>query len=536
MENEYVEYIFGIAGEENLDLLEALSTSSIKYIPVRHEQAAGFMAATVGRLTGHPGVCLSTLGPGATNLITAIAYAKLGAMPMLAITGQKPLHNNLQGNFQIVDIVNLMRPITELTSTIISENKIPSIIRESFRTAIEERPGPVHIELPKDIARNETIKEPIKYDPKVRRPIAEEKAITKAVEMINNSENPVILIGAGANRKRTSKMLTEFIQKTGIYFVDTQMGKGVVDERNGKFLGTAVRTSGDKVHKAIENADLIINVGHDIIEKSPFIMRQDSTQKVLHINFFGAQVNETYFPHLEVIGDIANAIWQIKEQISKNFHSSPLFEKIKQEVKNEEAHELSFVKKDAEKILPIEIIQQLRAHLGAKDILALDNGMYKLWFARFYMTYCENTLLLDNALATMGAGLPSGIAAKLIYPDRKVVTVSGDGGFMMNSQELETAVRLGVDLTVLILNDNALGMIEWEQKEKNFKEFGLKHSNPDFVKYAESYGAKGFRAKNAEHLNALLEEVLDSKGVNLIEIQVDYSRNLKMFNQNEIAK
>jgi len=315
LENEGVEYIFGIPGEENLDLLESIRQSKIRLILTRHEQAAGFMAATYGRLTGKTGVCLATLGPGATNLVTAAAYAQLGGKPMLMITGQKPIKKSKQGQFQILDIVHMMKPLTKFTKQIVSAHLIPSLVRECFRLAEEERPGAVHLEFPEDIAREETgekpIKRPILYP--TRRPIAENKAVNKAIEMIEKAKSPIILIGAGANRKRTQNMLKEFIDKTGIPFVNTQMGKGVIDERHPLFLGTAALTENDFIHCAIESADLIINVGHDIIEKPPFVMTREGI-KVIHINFSSANVDELYFPQLEVIGDIANSIWQIKEK------------------------------------------------------------------------------------------------------------------------------------------------------------------------------------------------------------------------------
>lgn len=541
LEHEGIQFIFGMAGEENLDLLESIRKSSITYIPVRHEQAAGFMAATIGRLTGKVGVCLSTLGPGATNFVTPAAYAKLGGMPMLMITGQKPINHNPQGNFQIVDIVNMFRPLTEMTTSLFNSRNISSVIRESIRVAEEERPGPVHIELPKDVAvetvqEGEITSQPFPID-RTRRPIAENKAISRAIEMIQSAKKPLLLIGAGANRKRTGKMLTEFVKKTGIHFVDTQMGKGVVDERDERFIGTCALTKGDFVHKAIESADLIINVGHDIIEKSPFLMKNDASFKVIHINFFGAQVHEYYYPQLEVVGDIANAIWQINQGIqTQNHWDFSIFNEVKREIEEKVYAELDDYKKDLiddkgqmTLIKPQHLVGVVRELMPENGIACLDNGMFKLWFARYYKAYQENVLLLDNALATMGAGLPSAIAAKLLHPERKVLAIAGDGGFMMNSQELETAVRLQLDLTVLIINDQGLGMIKWEQDHKGFESFGLNHGNPDFVKYAESYGAKGFRATNNLELTEHLKSSLEGKGVHVIEAMVDYSENEKVF-------
>lgn len=312
LEAEGVEYIFAIPGEENLDMLESLRHSTIKLILVRHEQAGGFMAATYGRLTGKTGVCMATLGPGATNFVTAAAYAQLGAMPMMMITGQKPVKSSKQGQFQIIDVCDMMQPITKYTRQIVAGDNIPSRVREAFRLAEEERPGAVHLELPEDIA-DEQSDEHVLAASVHRRPIAEGKGIIRAVTMIEESRSPLLLIGAGANRKLTSKMLTEFISKTGIPFVTTQMGKGVVDENNALFLGNAALSAGDFVHRAIDAADLIINVGHDVVEKPPFFM--DAQNKVIHINFGAAIVDPVYFPQVEVIGDIANSIWQMKERL-----------------------------------------------------------------------------------------------------------------------------------------------------------------------------------------------------------------------------
>lgn len=535
LEAEGIKYVFALPGEENLDLLEALRKSSIRVIITRHEQAAGFMAATVGRLTGMPGVAMSTLGPGATNFVTAAAYAHLGAMPMLLITGQKPIKQSKQGSFQVIDTVNMFKPLTKKSQQLISGNLVASAVRNSIKTAIEERPGPVHIELPEDIAGEEVPQAYANIFPieKIRRPVAEEKAISKAVEMIENARRPLILIGAGANRKLTAKMLKEFVDKTGIPFFNTQMGKGVIDERHSKHLGTAALSSNDFLHCAIEKADLIINVGHDVIEKPPFIMTQDSAQ-VIHINFYSAHVDNIYFPQLEVVGDIANAIWQINSRIKPNeAWNFSEFEKAQGRLKQQIDRD---VDNPSFPIWPQTMVNTVRKSMPEDGILALDNGMYKLWFSRNYPAYAPNTLLLDNALATMGAGLPSGIAAKLINPDKKVVVVAGDGGFMMNSQEIETAVRLGLDLVILLINDNGFGMIKWKQQAQKLTNFGLDYANPDFVKYAESYGAYGYRVTSVAELEQKLAERLSARGVSLIEVPIDYSQNIKVFTEELLDK
>lgn len=533
LEQEGVEYVFGVPGEENLDFLDSLSRSKqIKLILTRHEQAAGFMAATYGRHTGKTGVCLSTLGPGATNFVTAAAYAQLGGMPMLMITGQKPIKKSKQGRFQILDVVRMMGPITKFTHQMASSDNIPSRVREAIRLAEEEKPGATHIELPEDIADEQTDSLPLKPS-HARRPSADAKSVREAVKQIEKAKSPVLVIGAGANRTMTSRMLSQFIEKTGIPFLTTQLGKGVVDERHPKFLGCAALSSGDFVHRAVEASDCIINIGHDVIEKPPFFMQQANSAistgpTVIHISTRTAEVDPVYFPHIEVIGDIANAVWQMKEDIIPN--KGWMFDHMLAYRKAEVEHSAKLEADARFPIFPPYVVRAVRDVMPEDGIICLDNGIYKIWFARGYTAHHPNTVLLDNALATMGAGLPSAMMSAMLYPDRRVMAICGDGGFMMNSQEMETAVRLGLNLTVLILNDNSYGMIRWKQANMGFEDWGLTYGNPDFVKYAESYGAHGHRATSAAHLKQLLAETGDTEGVHVIEIPVDYTENDQILN------
>ncbi len=527
LEREGVEFIFGVPGEENLDILNSLRSSSIKLVLTRHEQGAGFMAATYGRLTGKAGVCMATLGPGATNLVTAAAYAQLGGMPMFMLTGQKPIKQSKQGQFQIINVVDMMQPITKFTEQLTGADNIPSRIREAFRIGEEERPGAVHLELPEDIAAEDS-DAPLLAKSMVRRPVAEQKSIQRAVEMIERAERPLLVIGAAANRKLTSRMLRQFVANTKIPVVTTQMGKGVVDERDESFLGNAALSTGDFIHRATDHADVIINVGHDVIEKPPFFMRDGGVQ-VIHVNFFSAKVDPVYFPQVEVVGDIANSIWRINEAVTpQEKWDFSFFTKVKQHVD-------SHVKQDAEStdfpILRQRLVADVRAAMPSDGIVSLDNGVYKIWFARNYPAHEPNTVLLDNALATMGAGLPAAMASKLIFPEREVIAVCGDGGFMMNSQELETAVRLNMDLTVLILRDDAYGMIKWKQAKMGFDHFGLDYGNPDFVAYANSYGAKGHRVDRTEDLLPLVKECNHVNGVHVIDVPMDYSNNDRILNR-----
>jgi acetolactate synthase I/II/III large subunit len=527
LEDEGVEYIFGVPGEENLDFLDSLSRSKqIKLILTRHEQGAGFMAATYGRHTGKTGVCLATLGPGATNLVTAAAYATLGGMPMMMITGQKPIKKSKQGRFQILDVVAMMGPITKYTHQMAASDNIPSRVREAFRLAEEEKPGAVHIELPEDIADEHTDALPIKRSVS-RRPSADPKAVRAAVQALENAKSPVLVIGAGANRTMTSRMLLQFIEKTGIPFLTTQLGKGVIDERHPKFLGCAALSAGDFVHRAVEASDCIVNIGHDVIEKPPFFMKPGGAQ-VIHISSKTAEVDPVYFPGIEVIGDIANAIWQMKEDIvpSGSWDCGHMLDYRKAEVE----HTASLSGDTRFPIFPPHLVQQVRDVMPDDGIICLDNGVYKIWFARGYTAHRPNTVLLDNALATMGAGLPSAMMSAMVYPDRKVMAICGDGGFMMNSQEMETAVRLGLNITVLILRDDSYGMIRWKQANMGFADWGLTYGNPDFVKYAESYGANGHRVESAAHLTELLKHCRDTPGVHLIDCPIDYSENDRILN------
>ncbi|OED13775.1 acetolactate synthase large subunit [Burkholderia sp. A2] len=527
LEAEGVEYVFGIPGEENLDLLESLRRSKIKLVLTRHEQAAGFMAATYGRLTGRTGVCLATLGPGATNFVTAAAYAQLGGMPMLMITGQKPIKSSKQGHFQIVDVVDMMQPLTKFTRQIVSIGNIPSAVREAFRRAEEERPGAAHLELPEDIAHEEGDGKPIPRSYS-RRPVAEEKAVAHAVDAIQAARHPLLMIGAGGNRKTTCKMLLEFVDKTGIPFFTTQMGKGVIDETHPLWLGNATLSDGDFVHRAIEHADCIINVGHDVIEKPPFFMRTDD-KTVIHVNFLGAQVDPVYFPQIEVVGDIANAVWQMKEAVTPQSHWD--FERFRMIKEHFDAHLQKGQHDPRFPMYPVRTVNDLYNALPVDGIVCLDNGMYKIWFARYWRAHEPNSLLLDNALASMGAGLPSAIATKIVHPQRKVIAVCGDGGFMMNSQELETAVRLKLDIVVMILRDDAFGMIRWKQENMNFPDFAMTLQNPDFVSYAQSYGAHGHRVESADDLEPLLRECFSSPGVHVIDVPIDYSDNERVLNR-----
>lgn len=529
LENEGVEYIFGVPGEENLDFLESLRQSkSIKLVLTRHEQGAAFMAATYGRLTGRPGICLSTLGPGATNFVTGAAYAQLGAMPMIMISGQKPIYHSKQGRFQILDVVGMMHPITKLSRQIAHGNNVPSLVREAVRIAATERPGAVYLELPEDVAAMEADQTNLFSRSTRKYATAEDSVLDEAAEKIKAAKMPLVCIGAGANRKHARGAIRDFLKKTGLYSLSTQMGAGVVDARNEKFLGVAALSDKDYVHCAIDRSDLIIIIGHDVIEKPPFFMEHGG-KEVIHLNYSPAEVDPVYFPQLEIVGSIEGSVNRLAERIG-NFESPDckFFERVRTDAS---AHIHEKDENPGFPVIPQRFVADVRKAMPSDGIVTLDNGIYKVWFARNYPVHEPNTLLLDNALATMGAGLPSGMGAKIVNPDVPVLAVCGDGGFMMNSQEMETAVRLGLDLTVLVLRDNAYGMIKWKQTGMGFQNWGLDYGNPDFVKYAESYGAYGVRVEKTEDFLPILQDCLARKGVNLIELPVDYSENERVLIQ-----
>jgi acetolactate synthase-1/2/3 large subunit len=524
LENEGVDRIFGVPGEENLDVVESLRTSGIELVLTRHEQAAAFMAATHGRLTGRPGVCIATLGPGALNLSTGAAYAHLGAMPMLMLTGQKAIMSSRQARFQIVDVIAAMKPLTKLSRQIVGTASIPTLVRDAFRVAMEERPGPVHLELPEDIAGEECADVPLVPPHPIEIPVAHRDALDRAAEMILQAKRPLIMLGAAASRPRSTAGLAGFVRRTQIPFFTTQMGKGTVPGGGNLYMGTAALSERDYVHDAVDRADLIIAIGHDTVEKPPFIMGP-SGPRVIHVSYMPANVEQVYFPHAEVVGDVGPSLELLADRIEGRLHNAGALLKLREGILGRITDRAT---EDRWPPTPQRIVHDVRQVMPPDGILALDNGMYKIWFARNYRTYVANTVLLDNALATMGAGLPSGMMAAMLYPDRRVMAVCGDGGFMMNSQELETAVRLGLNLVVLILEDKAYGMIRWKQAVDDFPDFGLTFGNPDFVKYAEAYGAHGARVGATEKLIPTLEAAFKAGGVHLVVCPIDYSENTRV--------
>lgn len=521
LEAHGVEYIFGVPGEENLDMLEALRTSPIKLIVTRHEQSAVFMAATYGRLTGKAGVAFSTLWPGATNLMTWVAYAQLGGMPVIVITGQKPIKKSKQGRFQVIDVVGMMRPVTKYSTSIVDSSRVASTLAHAFLTAESERPGAVHIELPEDIAGETALHlQPIVYE-KVRRPIIDEKSLHSLINKLEASHRPMILIWAWANRKRITKYLTKFIEKYNIPFFCSQMGKWVVDEWLSQYIGTAAMSAGDYVHEAIDQADLILSVWHDSIEKPTNIIEIGKTD-VVHINYTPADYDQLYRPSLQIVGDIGNVFWQLDQATidSSWWRFDSVYDVAKKWQVLISAH--IDTQQNAAIMMPARLIKETRELLHHDDIVALDNGLYKLWFARNYETYLPNTLLLDNALASMGAWYCSGLIAKMLNPEHRVVVFVGDGGLVMNLWDMETAVRLWLDMVIVVLRDDAYGMIKRKQRHMRLADFGLDFNNPDFDLLAKSFGATSYSVTRPDDYRGILTQALANKWISLIDCPFAY--------------
>jgi acetolactate synthase-1/2/3 large subunit len=468
-------------------------------------------------------VCLTTLGPGALNLATSAAYAHLGAMPMVMITGQKAIRSSRQARFQIVDIVATMRPLTKMAVQIVSARSIPTLVRDAFRVSQQERPGPVHLELPEDIAAENADTALVPPHP-VDLPVAPISAINRAAELMISAKWPLVMLGAAASRPHLADPLSAFVRRLGIPFFNTQMGKGTVNGGSKLYIGTAALSERDWVHDAIDRADLILSIGHDTVEKPPFLMGAQGPV-VIHVGAIPATVEQVYFPQAEIIGEIGASLALLADRLDGALPNAAALLGLREGIL---ARLADRAEEDRFPLTPQRIVHDVRSVMPPDGIVTLDNGMYKIWFARHYRTDVANTLLLDNALATMGAGLPSAIAACLLHPDRRVLAVCGDGGFMMNSQEMETAVRLRLDLVILILEDNAYGMIRWKQEVDGFADFGLGFGNPDFVAYAKAYGAKGSRVRSASGLVAGLEAAFTEGGVHLVVVPVDYSENMRV--------
>ncbi len=523
LENEGVEYIFGLPGEENLHILEALKNSSIRFITTRHEQGAAFMADVYGRLTGKAGVCLSTLGPGATNLMTGVADANLDGAPLVAITGQVGTDRMHIESHQYLDLVAMFAPVTKWNKQIVRPSITPEVIRKAFKVAQSEKPGATHIDLPENIAAMPVDGNPLSKDNQ-EKVYAAYKTLNAAAIAISKAKNPLILAGNGAIRAGASEALTEFATSLNIPVANTFMGKGAIPYTHPLALWTIGLQQRDVITCAFEESDLVIAVGYDLIEYSPKKWNPDGNTPIIHIGMTSAEIDSSYSPLVEVVGDISDSLLDILKRSDRQGKPTPHAASLKTEIRAEYEH---YALDQGFPVKPQKIIYDLRQVMGPEDIVISDVGAHKMWMARHYHCDAPNTCLISNGFAAMGIAIPGGLAAKLVYPDRKVVAVTGDGGFMMNCQELETALRVGTPFVTLIFNDNGYGLIEWKQINQFGESSFIKFGNPDFVKFAESMGLKGYRVQSADDLIPTLKLALEQPVPSVIDCPVDYAENIK---------
>lgn len=526
LENEGVDYIFGVPGEENLAVLQALKQSSIQFITTRHEQGAAFMADVYGRLTGKAGVCLSTLGPGATNLMTGVADANLDRAPLVAITGQVGTDRMHIESHQYLDLVAMFSPITKWNAQIVRPSITPEIVRKAFKLAQTEKPGAVHIDLPENIADMPVEGVPLRQDGR-EKTYASFQSLQQAAVAISQATNPLILVGNGAIRANASEALIKFATELNIPVVNTFMGKGVLPYTHPLALWTFGLQQRDFITCGIERADLIIAVGYDLVEYSPKKWNPDGDLPILHINVTPAEIDSSYIPRTEVVGDIADSLAEILQRVNRDGRPDPINMQLREEIR---ADYQRYADDYGFPVKPQKLIYDLRQVLAPDDILISDVGAHKMWIARNYHCDRPNTCLISNGFASMGIAIPGGLAAKLVNPARQVIAATGDGGFMMNCQELETALRLGIAFVTVIFNNGGYGLIEWKQHnhygESNFVHF----TNPDFVKFAESMGLKGYRVRSTEELMPTLKEALEQTVPAVIDCPIDYRENL-LFSQ-----
>ncbi len=523
---EGVRYVFGVPGEETLDLVDAIHKSGIEFILTHHEQAAAFMAATYGRLTGRAGVCLSTLGPGALNLTTGLAFAALGGMPVVAVTAQSGIRDNWKRSFQYIDVVNHFKPIVKWNTRVENPHDVAYLVRKAFSLAEAHRPGVTHLEFPEDVAAETAEGEPLSRV-EVRRPITDSKAIAHAVELLKQSKHPLILVSNGAVRKRVADELKQFVDQTGLYVTHTQMGKGTLPDDDPHSLLTLGIHSRDWAHCGIEFADTVITLGYHPLEYAAAIWNKERTKKILHIDFSPPPVDHYYHPKVSVVGDIATSLRLLRAALSSHSWDTAYFGRLRETLLDQVTPKSS----DRFPLTPQTVIAAARGALGRSDMVISDVGAHKIWVARTYPTYDYQTCLIDNGLAAMGGGLPNSIATALMMIDRRVLLITGDGGFLMNVHEMMTAKRLGVKLVVLVWNDNGFGMIRWHAQKQGFATVGTDFENPDFVKLAESFGWLGYRVRSAEELPALLEKAFASPGPVLIDCPVDHSETVRVFTE-----
>ncbi len=526
LENEGVEYIFGVPGEENANFMLSLEDSTqIRFILTRHEQGAAFMAEIFGRLTGNPAGCLGTLGPGATNLITGVADANMDRAPLIALTGQGSTNRLHKESHQIMDVVGMFEEVTKWNTSIYHADTIPEIVRKAVRVCRSEKPSAVHIELPEDVAKHETEAKPMQVH-RFRRPGPDDKITDQAFELLRNAKRPVILAGNGTIRKRASKQLRLFCEATGIGVLSTFMGKGCVDMDADYCLFTIGLGNKDFPTLAIDDADLVITMGFDMVEYHPHLWNPHSDKCIIHADFLPAEIDEHYNPQVELVGDLAHTLWMFNERVRQ--HGLPQFDLARQrELRAQMLDEFSAHADDdvTGPVRPQKILWDVRQVMGPHDIVLSDVGAHKMWIARHYQCHEPNTCLIPNGFCSMAQAFPGAIAAHLVHPDRRILAICGDGGFMMNVQEMETAQRLGSNIVVLVWEDGGYGLISWKQDNEFARHTDLSFGNPDWLQLASAFGWYGHVVERSRDLQDTLEQAFGESGPSLVVVPVDYCEN-----------
>ena len=519
LEAEGVKYVFGIPGEETLDLNESLDASTVQFVPVRHEQGGAYMADAYGRLTGRAGVCLGTLGPGATNLVTAVADAFLDRAPLVALTGQSDLERMHKESHQYIDLIGILRPVVKWNARVNSPEIIPEVVRKAFKVAESEKPGATHLELPEDVMQR-----PLDAAPLPRRaPVQPEpgvRELQRAAELIDAAENPIALAGNGAIRGHASRALRAFSQTTGIPVAETFMAKGLIDFQDPRAVGTVGLQTRDYEMAGFEDADLVIAIGYDLVEHSPQHWNPNGDKQIVVIDSVAAEIDAYFVPDVELIGDIAHVLARLaadtKRAPSPGSESRRLRELVGGALRDAREDNTFPMR-------PPRVLWDIRQALGRNDLLVSDVGLHKLWIGRMFPAHEPGTVLIANGLAGMGFALPTAIAAKLVHPDRHVVSVSGDGGFLMNCQELETAMRLRTPIVNIVWENGEFGSIKWKQDKKFGRHFDISFGNPDFVKLADAFGMPAWRCASAQEFSRRLTDALALDVPSLIVVPIDYS-------------
>jgi acetolactate synthase-1/2/3 large subunit len=527
LENEGVHQIFGVPGEENADFMMSLEDSPIEFVLTRHEQGAAFMAEVHGRLTGEAGVCLGTLGPGATNLITGVADGNMDRAPLVVLTGQADSQRQHKESHQHMDVVAMFDPVTKWSQAVLHPDNIPEILRKAFKLATTEKPGACHVELAEDVAAADAVGQPLPVV-KTRRPVPDDKALDMALAVIQSAQHPIILAGNGCIRKRASQQLRRFAELTGIGVVSTFMAKGCVDMDSEQCLFTVGLQSRDIVTCAVDAADVVICIGYDMVEYPPRLWNPDCNTRIVNIDFQPAEIDAHFPVEVDVVGDVAHALWALNERVeAKPIHFDLTPQKA---ARRDMLEELALHADDDTEgsIRPQKVLWDVRRVMGPLDIVLSDVGAHKMWIARHYQCHEPNTCLIPNGFCSMGFALPGAIAAHRVFPERRVLAICGDAGFLMNCQEMETAQRLDAKIVAMVWEDHAYGLIEWKQQSQFGRHVDLSFGNPDFVALAQAFGWHGHRVERSRDLVGTLEEAFDEAGPSLVVLPIDYRENQKL--------